>query len=492
MLHRSVQDGSAPALLLVALSLAVAASLAVPIAGDAVRSARERASERALAAAREALLAYATGRPIDPIVGPGYLPCPDLDNDGWAESTCGSQSGDSGQAQRLGRLPWKTLGIPELRDGHGERLWYAVSSKHKGLLNCTVSATCVDMSPDAALGTITVRDSSGRIVRDGRIADLHRTAESGAAAIVIAPGPALRQVAGTGRVQQRDCTPATCDANGRCTTNPPTAADACNPVNFLDRAAGTAFADESNADFLDRNDPAGRALNANGFIRGPVRLADGSIAVNDRLAEIGYEDLVPRLMRRVATEVAACLTRHAGVGSLPAPAPPCLQEAGDPAGWEPLEGLLFGRVPSLPYPECAFDPAAPAPNWWLAWRRHVFYAIAADERVSGAANRCTDASNCLEVVAADGALIASGKRAAILVAGAPLAATGQFHSPGFDAGAAAWLEEPHLRLEWRNANPAAPGCPASALPSCPSGEGCNRVRIAPRDSRFNDVVATIP
>jgi hypothetical protein len=33
-----------------------------------------------------------------------------------------------GQAERLGRLPWKTLGLPDLRDGDGERLWYAVSS----------------------------------------------------------------------------------------------------------------------------------------------------------------------------------------------------------------------------------------------------------------------------------------------------------------------------------------------------------------------------
>ena len=77
----------------------------------------QRASERALAVAQEALVAHATGRPIDEAVGPGYLPCPDLDDDGWAESTCGSQDGHTGQAQRLGRLPWKTLGIPDLRDG---------------------------------------------------------------------------------------------------------------------------------------------------------------------------------------------------------------------------------------------------------------------------------------------------------------------------------------------------------------------------------------
>ena len=132
--------------------------LAVELAGSGGAQ-RDRVSDRALAQAREALLAYAADRPINAAVGPGYLPCPDLDDDGWAEATCGSQNGDSGQADRLGRLPWKTLGVPDLRDGYGERLWYAVSSKYKGLLNCAVSRACLDMTPDAALGTITVRDA---------------------------------------------------------------------------------------------------------------------------------------------------------------------------------------------------------------------------------------------------------------------------------------------------------------------------------------------
>src|SRR5512142_1165139 len=124
-------------LVLAALVLLLAiGTLFATVATWRISAARDRATERALAQAREALVAYAADRPITAIVGPGYLPCPDLDGDGWAESTCGSLDGASGQADRLGRLPWKTLGLPELRDGDGERLWYAVSSKHKGLLNC--------------------------------------------------------------------------------------------------------------------------------------------------------------------------------------------------------------------------------------------------------------------------------------------------------------------------------------------------------------------
>ena len=443
------------------LSLATVATLALPLAGSAARELRERQSERALALAREALLAYAAARPIDAIVGPGYLPCPDLDNDGWAEPTCGSMSGDTGQAQRLGRLPWKTLGIPDLRDGHGERLWYAVSSKYKGLLNCTVSAACIDMSPEVALGTITVRDPGGRILHDGRIADPRRAQEGGVAAVVFAPGPPLA-------AQDRTCPPGACNATGQCIASPPAAAPACNPVNYLDRALF-----EDNADFIDRNDAAGRTGNANGFIRGPVRLGDGAIAVNDRLAEIAFDDIMPRVMQRVASEVAACLR---ATSPLPAPAPLCRQAGGDPAqAWDPVEGTRFGRVPAFRFSGCAIDAAAPSPNWWLAWRRHVFYAV-----------------DALELAGRDGATLASGVRAAVIVAGPPLAALAQSRAAPADARAASWLEEAHADLERANPNPAAPDCLPEPIAPCPAGSACNRIVRAPRSRTFNDVVATVP
>src|SRR3954464_2875203 len=167
------------------LVTAIGFVFAMALGSPASEAMRMRTTERALAQAREALLAYAADRPINTTVGPGYLPCPDLDNDGWAEPTCGSLSGDSGQQERLGRLPWKTLGLPDLRDGDGERLWYAVSTRYKGLLNCGASRACVDMSPATALGTITVRDPSGHVMNDGTIASPARAREGGAAAVVI-------------------------------------------------------------------------------------------------------------------------------------------------------------------------------------------------------------------------------------------------------------------------------------------------------------------
>lgn len=83
-----------------------------------------------LASAEQALLTYAiqplgTTQCASNCPRPGDLPCPDRNSDGVAESSC------SGVGTRLGRLPWKTLGLGDVRDASGERLWYAVSDNYK-------------------------------------------------------------------------------------------------------------------------------------------------------------------------------------------------------------------------------------------------------------------------------------------------------------------------------------------------------------------------
>lgn len=360
--------GSVLALVLLLACVACGAFVAVVLAAAVTGAGRDRESDRALALAREALIAYAADRPIDPVVGPGYLPCPDLDGDGWAEATCGSLSGDSGQAQRLGLLPWKTLGIPELRDGWGERLWYAVSTKYKGLLNCAASRACVDMSPAVAVGTITVRDATGTLLHDGTAPD-PRVPRSGAAAVVIAPGAPLARA--TGLEQRRGC-----------------AGSPCPAAMYLDAAP----LGEDNADFVDRND-AERARNANGFVAGPVLDAAGQVRVNDRIAAISYAELMPRIMARVALEAGHCLRLAAGRdGALPAPAPSC------PA-------VAWGRVPPLGTLDgCSLAPDA-ATGWWAAWRPYVAYA-----------EGCANGAACIELVDREGRVISGGHRIALTVA----------------------------------------------------------------------------
>ena len=79
----------------------------------------DRNSTRALATAAAALIGYAAADDNRP----GSLPCPDTDNNGSSQLYAGSFC-----PSEIGRLPWRTLGLPDLRDGSGERLWYAVST----------------------------------------------------------------------------------------------------------------------------------------------------------------------------------------------------------------------------------------------------------------------------------------------------------------------------------------------------------------------------
>ena len=88
----------------------------------ASRHRADQATARALAVAQAAL----TGRAVADINHPGSLPCPDTNNDGVAETTVGQQGG--GCPGYIGRVPWRTLGLSDVRDGVGERLWYALSS----------------------------------------------------------------------------------------------------------------------------------------------------------------------------------------------------------------------------------------------------------------------------------------------------------------------------------------------------------------------------
>jgi len=98
--------------------------------------AREDATSRALLQAKEALLGYAatyrdthTSPPNYPVFG--YLPCPDTTGSGSADATMSDTAcGVSGKAV-IGLLPFKELGLPELRDSTGECLWYAVSGSFK-------------------------------------------------------------------------------------------------------------------------------------------------------------------------------------------------------------------------------------------------------------------------------------------------------------------------------------------------------------------------
>lgn len=508
-----------------ALVLALLASVALVSARPAVpaSAARDALTQQALARARDALVAYASARPVDEVVGPGYLPCPDLDDDGWAESTCGSLAGDTGQERRLGRLPWKTLGLPDLRDAAGERLWYAVSSKQKGLLNCAASPSCVDMSPESALGAITVRDAAGNLLHDGTSTSLHAPALGGALAVVIAPGTPLRRW--NEGLQHRACEPGQCSPAGQCLTEPPMRTPKCAPANYLDRSPDSFSVDEDNARFVDRNDAAGRILNRDGFVQGPITDGRGTW-VNDRVLSITYDDVMPAVMRRVAEEVATCLkaygerTGHAG--RTPWPVALCRAASRDAAlRWADTGGIAFGRVPDTPFRASqessggalsGFWPTAAEGckvadttgatsslarfTWWSAWKRHVFYAVLGPGRPDGQSQPPCDSISCLVIASAtrEASALPRGHRAAVLVAGHPLRwdSFQQVRDSTADLDARQWLEGSNAELRRLNANPAAPDCAADPSVGIRSPDPAANRLTADRHLSRNDIVVAIP
>jgi len=120
---RSRQSGQAVLALLMILGIAFSVfvyNMVDPAQASARRAAR---TEAALQEVKEALIGWSAQRTTTvalPNARPGELPCPDINPlDGFEDGSC--------VAGALGRVPWKTLGIPEPRDEAGETLWYAIA-----------------------------------------------------------------------------------------------------------------------------------------------------------------------------------------------------------------------------------------------------------------------------------------------------------------------------------------------------------------------------
>ena len=114
------QRGAALMVMLVIMIMGSAAFLVSSLSRSALQIERDQKTADALAQAKEALIGYAvTYADNYPL---GNLPCPDTDNDGTSDA-----GGSTECPQYIGRLPWKTIGLPDLRDAAGERLWYTLS-----------------------------------------------------------------------------------------------------------------------------------------------------------------------------------------------------------------------------------------------------------------------------------------------------------------------------------------------------------------------------
>ena len=435
----SKQSGAALIAFLLIFVTAASFALLKGLNETATQHHRDAQTAEALAEAKAALIGYAVSRAVTPAVcsapgnncsRPGDLPCPDRDNTGdlltptgSPEPHCGNASGSTDQPRRIGRLPWRSLGLADLRDGDGERLWYAVSTNFKN----NTRSSCTNASAAGCLnsnvrGTITVYARNGTLIHDGRNQD--PWAPSGLVAVVFAPGKVLRRQGAT-RDQDRSCTGGSCNANDACTSLPATNTRKCSPREYLDIAHG-----EDNATFYDGPIISNRT---NGFIEGAVFDLTGNLIVNDKILAITYQDLIPLLEKRVVGEVLTCLRDYAvdpaNSGRFPWAAP----LGGAAPSYLGVVDARFGRVPDPPLTvmlgmENSWPSACNVNsgiNWWFNWKELLFYGVADAYKPTALTPPSCASSSCLTVdppsPVADRqvAVIAAGKRLAGIPGGQP-------------------------------------------------------------------------
>ncbi len=227
-------------LMLIIVVLGVSAFLINSLNKPGQNIERAKITADALAQAKDTLL----GKSITYTDYPGSLPCPDTDNDGMSDAGGGSEC-----PSYIGRLPWQTLGIADLRDASGERLWYALSRNFRRY-------TSVLPLNSNTKGTLTIYQSDGTTLQTQSGYD--------AVAVIFSPGSPV----------------------GSQTRN--TAAEQNSAANYLDTANG-------------RN---------NASATGPYVIGEKSDTFNDQMLFITTQTLMPLVEKRVATELKQALTSY--------------------------------------------------------------------------------------------------------------------------------------------------------------------------------------
>jgi hypothetical protein len=127
-------------LVLMALILISFTTIAVArLSLNNLQTARESDDAKILAVARDSLIGYSLKN--SPAVN---LPCPDRNGDGSGLGAADMIAG--GCRTYRGWLPFRDLGLPDLRDKSGARLWYAVDQAYtvNGITNLTPSMLTLD------------------------------------------------------------------------------------------------------------------------------------------------------------------------------------------------------------------------------------------------------------------------------------------------------------------------------------------------------------
>jgi len=366
-------------MLLVVMLIGMAAALLVygMVDTDSLVLQRNNNVAAAFEQAKQALI----GRAVVDLNRPGSLPCPDIDNDGVLTLNVDYFSGGV-CARLIGRLPWRTLGLPDLRDDAGERLWYALS----------------DMFSDNAVAGPLNSDTQGNrtVYRDSTAVTL----TSQAVAVIFAPGTTL---AG----QIRDGSAVMCSTTGT------TIARTLCAANYLEATGGA----------------------NNATIAGPYIEARRSATYNDQLFVITTSELIPPVEQRVALELRTILQTYKANTACA-----CTNLAGNPSGntgcypWADLANGYSdaapynpgaennrGRIPLTAAPRDWGDnpcgsPVPTLPSWFVNndWRLVVYYSAGRNFLGPDPCATCVDSTLTVDGIA--------GKQVVILMPG-PLLGT---------------------------------------------------------------------
>ena len=219
-----------------------------------------RITDESLKLAREALIKYAATYGDDPQHSTplfGYLPCPDTaEKSGLFQPGDGTASASCGNADQvaIGLLPYRTLGLPDLRDADGNCLWYAVSGTFK---NAPPPTTPLNWDTEGQLSVLGASGATLSAPDNPSASPPYANADGGVAAIVFAPGLAIN----------------TSQAQGRSGSNQPCNANPANIAAYLESSA-------------------------NSFVTGIAKDGSGAITNNDRVAWITPRDIFSRILAR--------------------------------------------------------------------------------------------------------------------------------------------------------------------------------------------------
>ena len=291
MRPNSFQTGAALLILLTSIVLVTASFLLYRLNNTSLKIENQQHTVKVLAEAKAALIGFAaTYAERNPGQPSGFLPCPDSDGDGSSDPPCTSKGHNV-----IGLFPWRTLGLPFLRDSSNTCLWYAVSGNYLD-------------NPKSPLSSITpglfiIEDAGGNTVAGSTEADQ-------AIAVIFAPGLPLAE-------QNR--TPNT----SICGTNSLQAVEYLDTLNAIDNATGKgtlAARPAISANFLTTSAP----LEVSTFVAaspayeitnmgGTMRVNQGKRIFNDTLAWItpqDYQHVYKRMEYWVAERVRQCVNEY--------------------------------------------------------------------------------------------------------------------------------------------------------------------------------------